>query len=155
MVQVVCGVIRNPEGAYLACQRPMDRHLGGLWEFPGGKVELGESAEAALVRELGEELAVLVEVSSPLLPVIWNYGDIIIRLCPFLCKIVAGTLRALEHDQVLWVFPADFGSLAWAPADVPVLRELRSLVDLGGTESISIPPRELHEDILKRGDMPE
>ncbi|MGL4400583.1 MAG: (deoxy)nucleoside triphosphate pyrophosphohydrolase, partial [Luteolibacter sp.] len=154
MVQVVCGVIQNPEGAYLACQRPMDKHLGGLWEFPGGKVEPGESAETALVRELGEELAVLAEVLSPLLPVIWNYGETTIRLCPFLCKIVSGTLQALEHDRVLWVFPADFDSLAWAPADVPVLRELRFSADLEEAEAPSIPPCQFHEDVLQRGDMP-
>ncbi|MGL5017068.1 MAG: (deoxy)nucleoside triphosphate pyrophosphohydrolase [Luteolibacter sp.] len=130
MIQVVCGVIQNPEGAYLACLRPAGKHLGGLWEFPGGKVDPGESPEAALVRELAEELAVQVEVLSPLTPVVWNYGEITIRLCPFLCRIVSGGLQALEHEQVLWVFPEDFDSLMWAPADVPVLRELQSAADL-------------------------
>lgn len=129
MIQVVCGVIQNPEGAYLACLRPAGKHLGGLWEFPGGKVDPGESPEAALVRELAEELAVQVEVLSPLTPVVWNYGETTIRLCPFLCRIVSGDLQALEHEQVLWVFPADFDSLMWAPADVPVLRELLSVAE--------------------------
>ncbi len=131
MIQVVCGVIQNPEGAYLACLRPSGKHLGGLWEFPGGKVDPGESPEAALVRELVEELAVRVEILSQFTPVVWSYGETTIRLCPFLCRIVSGDLQALEHEQVLWVFPADFDNLMWAPADIPVLRELRSAA--GGT----------------------
>jgi 8-oxo-dGTP diphosphatase len=126
MVQVVCGVIRNPEGAYLACLRPKGKHLGGLWEFPGGKVDPGESPEEALVRELGEELAVVVEITRALSPVVWNYGETTIRLSPFLCGIVSGELQALEHEQVRWVLPEDFDTLTWAPADVPILRELRS-----------------------------
>ena len=55
MIDVVCGVIENSEGQFLACLRPAGKHLGGLWEFPGGKVDPGESPESALVRELQEE----------------------------------------------------------------------------------------------------
>jgi 8-oxo-dGTP diphosphatase len=129
MVEVVCGVIRNSEGAYLACQRPSDKHLGGLWEFPGGKVDPGESPESALVRELREELAVEVEIGLPLGPVVWNYSEKTIRLRPFLCTILSGNLLALEHEQVLWILPADFDQLPWAPADIPILREIQSTPD--------------------------
>jgi 8-oxo-dGTP diphosphatase len=97
-----------------------------LWEFPGGKVDPGESPESALVRELREELAVEVEVGPPLGPVVWNYGEKTIRLRPFWCAILSGDLLALEHEQVLWILPADFDRLPWAPADIPILREIQS-----------------------------
>jgi 8-oxo-dGTP diphosphatase len=112
----------------------MGKHLGGLWEFPGGKVDPGESPEAALTRELHEELAVRVAILGPLIPVVWDYGETTIRLCPFLCRIVAGDLQALEHEQVRWVFPADFDTLKWAAADVPVLQELRSVPEPGDSQ---------------------
>jgi 8-oxo-dGTP diphosphatase len=124
MVEVVCGVIQNSGGAYLACQRPHGKHLGGLWEFPGGKVDADESPESALIRELREELAVEVEIGTPLNPVVWTYGEKTIRLRPFFCRIVAGEMKALEHERLLWCLPADFAELSWAAADIPILMEI-------------------------------
>jgi 8-oxo-dGTP diphosphatase len=124
MVDVVCGVIENSEGRFLACLRPAGKHLGGLWEFPGGKVDPGESPESALVRELREELAVDVEVGLPLAAVIWSYEEKTIRLLPFRCTIVSGELRAIEHEELCWCLPEEFNNLPWADADVPILREI-------------------------------
>lgn len=124
MIDVVCGVIENPDGEFLACRRPQGKHLGGLWEFPGGKVDAGESSEGALVRELMEELSVVVEVVSALTPVIWAYDERTIRLLPFRCRIIGGNLHATEHDQLLWCAPKNFHDLPWAAADVPILREI-------------------------------
>ena len=124
MIDVVCGVIGNGEGEYLACLRPAGKHLGGLWEFPGGKVDLGESPEHALARELREELAVGVEVGQPLSPVIWDYAERTIRLLPFFCVITQGELRALEHEALRWCHPTEFWEIPWADADIPILREL-------------------------------
>ena len=124
MIDVVCGVIENDAGQFLACLRPADKHLGGLWKFPGGKVDPGESPESALVRELLEELAVQVEVDAALSPVIWNYGDRTIRLLPFRCHIISGELRAVEHEQLIWCLPENFNDLTWAAADMPILREI-------------------------------
>jgi 8-oxo-dGTP diphosphatase len=115
--------------------RPEGKHLGGLWEFPGGKVDPGESPESALVRELCEELAVRVEVGIPLSPVIWRYGERTIRLLPFRCRIIGGELRAIEHEQLLWCLPENFDDLIWADADVPILREILALTP--GHESVN------------------
>lgn len=124
MIDVVCGVIQNPEGGFLACLRPPGKHLGGLWEFPGGKVEDGETPVTALMRELREELAVDVEVGLPLAPVVWRYDEKTIRLLPFRCRIIGGTLRAVEHERLLWCLPADFDTIPWAAADLPILHEI-------------------------------
>ncbi len=135
MIEVVCGVIENSAGQFLACLRPLGKHLGGLWEFPGGKVDPGESPESALVRELLEELAVRVEVGGALSPVIWNYGERTIRLLPFRCRIIGGELRTIEHEQLLWCWPDRFTDLVWADADVPILREILALAP--GRESVN------------------
>lgn len=128
MIDVVCGVIENSKGQFLACLRPFGKHLGGLWEFPGGKLEPGESAEIALIRELREELSIEVEVGPALSRVIWHYDEVTICLIPFRCRIAAGEIQPTEHDQVLWCAPENFDDLIWAPADLPVIREIeRSL----------------------------
>ncbi len=124
MLDVVCAVIFDNDGRFLACRRPSDKHLGGKWEFPGGKVDSGESPEAAIVREIREELAIEVEVLSSFSPVVWDYDGRLIRLIPFRCGILAGVPQALEHDDLLWCTPGDWGLLDWAPADVPILREI-------------------------------
>lgn len=125
-MDVVCGIIGDGEGRVLACRRPEGGHLAGLWEFPGGKLEAGESATVALARELREELAVEVDVGDPLTPVVWQDGQRTIRLIPYHCRIVGGVLSLLEHAESRWCGAEEAGSLAWAPADVPVLGEVFS-----------------------------
>ena len=124
MVLVAAVALVDPDGRVLIAQRPEGKSMAGLWEFPGGKVDPGESPESALARELHEELAVLVEVGAALSPVIWNYGVRTIRLLPFRCRITGGELRAIEHEKLFWCLPENFDDLVWADADVPILREL-------------------------------
>lgn len=124
MIEVVCGVIRDSCGRYLACRRPAGKHLGGMWEFPGGKVEDGEEPAAALVRELQEELGVEVVVERPLTAFAWRYEWGEMRLRPFLCRIISGEPEAIEHEELRWCERERFGALEWAPADVPVFAEL-------------------------------
>lgn len=123
-IEVVCGVIVDREGHCLACRRPEGKHLGGLWEFPGGKVDAGEMPDAALERELGEELGIKVEVGERLREVRWDYGSVVVRLMPFLCKIMSGKPQPFEHSEVRWTTLAEAGGLEWAPADIPILEEL-------------------------------
>jgi 8-oxo-dGTP diphosphatase len=125
MTNVVCGVIEDDAGRYLTCLRPEGKHLGGLWEFPGGKVETDESPESALIRELREELGIDVEVGVALQPVEWVYDRGPILLLPFLCHITRGVPSPLEHEALRWCDPSEFESLEWAPADLPILDQLR------------------------------
>lgn len=128
MVEVVCGIIGDGEGRYLACKRPHGKHLGGLWEFPGGKVDAGETPQSALARELMEELGILVAVGDALEPVIWNYERGTIRLHPFHCRILEGEPTAIEHEQLFWCPPSGFDTLQWADADLPILDQLRAKI---------------------------
>jgi 8-oxo-dGTP diphosphatase len=121
MIDVVCGVIEDNKGQFLACLRPAGKHLAGLWEFPGGKIELGEFPETALIRELQEELAITVSVGTPLPSIIWSDDEKAIRLLPFYCRIIAGEPTALEHEKLLWCAPENFKEFSWAGADLPIL----------------------------------
>jgi 8-oxo-dGTP diphosphatase len=125
VTEVVCGVIGDVDGRVLACRRPDGGHLAGFWEFPGGKVEDGETPAAALARELREELGIEVAVGESLTAVTWDYGRGPFRLLPFHCRILHGTPAPLEHSEIRWCRPAEANHLAWAAADEPVLAELR------------------------------
>jgi 8-oxo-dGTP diphosphatase len=123
MTEVVAGLIVDADGRLLACLRPADKHLGGKWEFPGGKVEASEDHAAALVRELEEELGIQVVVGYPLTPVPWDYGTLRIRLHPFLCRIASGIPQPREHAEIRWVARHELEQLDWAAADLPILAE--------------------------------
>jgi 8-oxo-dGTP diphosphatase len=124
MLRVVCGVIKNELGEYLACLRPPGKDLADLWEFPGGKIDPGESPEQALIRELHEELALKVEVLKPMKPVIWHYESLSIRLMPYECMIVSGKPELHVHAAFRWLLPTHFHHLTWAAADIPILEEI-------------------------------
>lgn len=126
MIEVVCAVLEDGNGRFLACQRPFGKHLGGLWEFPGGKIDPGESAQAALIREIFEELAIEIEVDRALQAVVCNYGVKRIRLHPFRCRIVRGEPHPVEHERIVWCAAEEFAALEWAEADLPILEEIRA-----------------------------
>jgi 8-oxo-dGTP diphosphatase len=130
MMDVVCGVIRDDLGRYLICLRAPGRALGGHWEFPGGKLEPGESAVAALARELKEELGIDVLVGEALEAVEWSGGAKPIRLLPYYCAILAGEPQALDHEELLWCDARDLGARRWAPADLPIVRIFSSGVSI-------------------------
>lgn len=123
MIDVVAGLILDDSGRLLACRRPPAKLLGGKWEFPGGKIEPGESPAAALVRELREELAITVIPGAALTPVVHDYGRGPIRLIPLLCTIATGEPRLLEHSELRWCRNDQLPQLDWAAADVPILAE--------------------------------
>ena len=126
MLDVVCAVIQRTDGRVLAAQRPPGKAQAGRWEFPGGKIEAGETAATALIREIREELGCDLRVGAPLTPVDHPYPGGVIRLHPFLAEIIAGQPEPHEHTALRWVDSHTAATLEWAPADLPVLAELWS-----------------------------
>lgn len=97
------------------------------WEFPGGKVETGESKEGCLEREIREELGLEIEVGTALIAVEHRYPDFSLRLYPFLCKWTGGSLAIAEHAQAIWVDKNELQNYDWAEADIPIVNEFIQL----------------------------
>jgi len=121
---VVCAIIER-DGAFLITQRAEGRRLALKWEFPGGKVEKGETPAEALHRELREELGVKVAITRPLTPVVHAYEDFSLRLIPFLCTLLSGEPVLHEHRALAWISPAAIDAYDFPEADLPVLDEYR------------------------------
>ena len=123
MVEVVAALIWDGD-RFLACQRPAHKARGLLWEFVGGKVEPGETAEQALVRECREELDVTVDVGSVFMEVVHEYPDITVRLTLFNASIAAGTPKRLEHNDIRWITVEEIPAYHFCPADDEILKRL-------------------------------
>jgi 8-oxo-dGTP diphosphatase len=121
---VVAAVITSPEGRVLTARRRPGSHLEGLWEFPGGGVEDGETAEEALIRELREELGVEIEVGEPLTFAWHREARFEVLLLFYRASIVRGRLEALEGQELRWFAPAELVSLATPPADARLVAAL-------------------------------
>jgi 8-oxo-dGTP diphosphatase len=121
-VPVVCAIIER-NGLILACRRGAGQSNAGLWEFPGGKVKLGEPPRAALVRELREELGIEAFPHTALAAVTHAYPLMTIELIPFICSLENGEPHPHEHAEIRWLDREAAQALSWAPADVPVVKE--------------------------------
>lgn len=126
-VPVVAAVITDDRGRFLLAQRPAHKKLGLKWEFPGGKVEPGETPEAALARELREELGIEITGIEPLPLFRHDYGFAVIDMIPLRCRLAPASPvpHAHEHVGLVWAELAALGSYDLAPADLPVVEELR------------------------------
>lgn len=123
MIDVTCALIIGHNEKILVAQRSLAMRLPLKWEFPGGKVEPGENPEECLLREIAEELDVVVEIIKPMLPCEHNDGKQAIRLIPFVCIIKRGEIRLAEHAAFVWLKAAELQSLDWAAADIPVVNQ--------------------------------
>lgn len=123
-IEVVVAVIRH-EGKVLVTRRLEGTHLGGHWEFPGGKVRRGESMEAALIREIREEIGVRIKVGSLIDEEIYDYADRTVHLHFFDAHIVKGTPRLLGVADLAWSFPSDLDRYSLPPANANVVAKLR------------------------------
>jgi len=121
---VVCAIIER-NGRFLIAQRPEGKSLALKWEFPGGKINDGESAISALHRELHEELGITVTVGRQLTPVFYAYDAFSLRLVPFLCSLASGEPVLHEHRALAWITPEMIGAYDFPEADLPVLEEYR------------------------------
>ena len=120
----------DADGRVLLAERPAGKHLAGLWEFPGGKVTPGETPEAALVRELGEELGIDVHESclAPFTFASHAYPDFHLLMPLYVCRKWSGIVTAREGQRLKWVRPSLLGDYEMPPADKPLVAMLRDLL---------------------------
>ena len=122
-IDVTCAVIiRN--GKILVTQRGQQMARPGKWEFPGGKIENGETAEECIKREIKEELNLEINVIQWVNPVNHSYPDIAIRLIPCVAEIRSGEIKLKEHSKFDWITKDDIAGLDWSPADIPVAKQI-------------------------------
>ncbi len=126
-IEVVAAIILR-DGKLFATQRGYGEWKD-WWEFPGGKIELGESPEDALKREIREELATEIEVEDLLTTVEYNYPQFHLTMHCFLCSIITGQLSLLEHEDARWLSMEELDSVKWLPADVDVLKSVIRILD--------------------------
>ena len=124
MTEVVAALVWQGE-RFMACQRPAHKARGLLWEFPGGKIEPGESPEEALVRECREELGVAVEVGGLFMEVRHEYPDLTVRLRLYHCRVAEGTVQRLEHADIRYMTVKEMDAYPFCPADEAILERLR------------------------------
>lgn len=124
MTEVVAALIWD-ENKFMICQRPAEKARGLLWEFPGGKVEPGETGPAALVRECQEELDVTLEVGEVFAEVIHAYPDLTIRLTLYQAVISEGVPKLLEHQAIEWITPSELQHYSFCPADTELLEQIQ------------------------------
>jgi len=120
-LQVAVGVVKNATGQLLISLRDKSSHQGGLWEFPGGKLEAKETAEAALTRELKEELDIIVHTAVPLISVKHQYPDLAVQLHVFLVEHFSGEPKSCEGQPFKWVKPAELAHYAFPEANQAII----------------------------------
>lgn len=130
VVLVVAGALVDIDGRVLIARRPEGKKMAGLWEFPGGKLEPGETPEAALVRELREELGIDTSGSclAPLTFASHEYDDFHLLMPLYVCRRWRGRIAAKEHSEIRWVRPVQMSAYPMPPADVPLVSMLRDLL---------------------------
>jgi 8-oxo-dGTP diphosphatase len=131
LLLVAAAALIDPDCRVLIAQRPQDKPLGGLWEFPGGKFELDERPEEALIRELHEELGIVIEEAclAPLTFASFTYPDFHLLMSLYICRRWKGFVVARESQALKWVFPKDLRAYPMPPAAAPLIP---ALIDLLG-----------------------
>ena len=130
LVLVVACALVDTDGRVLICKRPEGKALAGLWEFPGGKVEPGEGPEAALIREMHEELGITITASclAPFVFASHSYETFHLLMPLYLCRRWEGVVVAKEHAALAWVKPNALSAYAMPPADAPLVAYLRDFL---------------------------
>ncbi|MFJ8236339.1 8-oxo-dGTP diphosphatase MutT [Ureibacillus sp. NPDC094379] len=125
-VHVVGAIIENDNNEIFCALRSPEMSLPNYWEFPGGKIEDGETPEQALVREIQEEFNCTIQVGDKVEDTTYEYEKVIVRLETYKAKLVKGQPTALEHADTKWVSRDEIRNLTFAPADVPAVEKIAS-----------------------------
>lgn len=127
-IEVVAAVIQDAAGRVLAVKCPEHKHGGG-WEFPGGKIEPGEAPRDAIVREIREELGVLIAPGELLYTVEWDYPAFHLSMRCYVSRVLSGDLQLREHTEARWLDATTLYSVDWLPADVELLSHVAGLLN--------------------------
>lgn len=125
MIDVAAAVIENREGRILIARRKPEITLGGYWEFPGGKIESGETPAVAAARELREEMDMHIETGDILLETVHDYGTKVVRLIAVRAVMLGGHVRLHDHDDIRWVRVSEMDDYLFAPADEAIVEKLK------------------------------
>ena len=124
----VVGAILIKEGRILCAQRGGEKSLPFLWEFPGGKIEQGETPHQALIRELSEELLIEVELEATIFDAVsYEYDFGVVNLTTIIGKLKSGEPVLTEHQEIRWLSPKELFEVEWAPADIPIAKQLSKM----------------------------
>ena len=123
ILKVTAGVLGR-DGKFLIAKRKKDDVLGGLWEFPGGKIEEGETAEECLAREIKEELEITVEVGELITSNKHKYPHGYFELIAYRVKYISGEIVLNDHDDFKWVTIDEMDNFEFPPADIPIIKKL-------------------------------
>lgn len=124
-IEVVAAIIYM-DSCFLATQRGHGE-FEGMWEFPGGKIEVNESKEEALIREIKEELDTELRIEKYLCTVNYDYPNFHLTMYCYICSLVDGKIRLLEHKSAKWLNKEDLNVVEWLPADIEVIKNLKRL----------------------------
>lgn len=122
----VVGAVIVRDNEILCAQRGLAGSLGGMWEFPGGKIESGETPRKALEREIREELLCTVKVGDEVTSTTYEYDFGSVTLTTFYCELLEGEPQLTEHEDVRWLKRNELSTLEWAPADIPAVENIQS-----------------------------
>lgn len=124
----VAAAVILADNRVFAARRKSGMHLAGYWEFPGGKVEAGETPENCLLRELQEELGITAKVGGFLGESLYDYDTKVVRLLAYQVEHLEGEFQLIDHDELRWLAADELASVEWAPADIPLLEYCRELM---------------------------
>ena len=130
VVQGAVGVIRSPDNLFLISKRPEHTTLAGLWEFPGGKLDEGETAKETVIRELSEEVGITVLNAESFHHIYYDYPDFSVDLAIFLVDEFLGVGEGLEGQEVQWVTAAEFEHYNFVPASLSLLKKIKEFENI-------------------------